>query len=52
METRKIKILGTPVARVTYESAFDVVQDLARESRPTMIQISNAELEKKFGRKV
>jgi N-acetylglucosaminyldiphosphoundecaprenol N-acetyl-beta-D-mannosaminyltransferase len=44
MEIEKIKILGTPVARVTYESAFEIVQDLARESRPTAVCPSNTHI--------
>ena len=44
MEQRNINILGTPVARVDYESAFEIVQDLARESRPTAVCPANTHI--------
>lgn len=39
-----IDILGTPVARVTYKSAFEVVQEFARESRPTAVCPANTHI--------
>ncbi|HEX4639157.1 MAG TPA: WecB/TagA/CpsF family glycosyltransferase [Chthoniobacterales bacterium] len=39
-----VNVLGTPVARVTYQSAFEVVQDFARESRPTAVCPSNTHI--------
>ena len=44
MEFQKIDILGTLVARVTYESAFEIVQELAGESRPTAVCPSNTHI--------
>ena len=44
MEDRTIMILGTPVARVTYQSAFEIVQRLARESRPTAVCPANTHI--------
>jgi len=44
MEFRTVNVLGTPVARVTYQSAFEIVQDLARESRPTAVCPSNTHI--------
>ena len=41
---RTISILGTPVARVNYASAFEIVQDLARESRPTAVCPANTHI--------
>jgi N-acetylglucosaminyldiphosphoundecaprenol N-acetyl-beta-D-mannosaminyltransferase len=41
---RTINILGTSVARVTYQSAFEIVQDLAREARPTAVCPSNTHI--------
>ena len=37
MEIEKVNVLGIPVARVTYESAFEIVQQLAREERPCAV---------------
>jgi N-acetylglucosaminyldiphosphoundecaprenol N-acetyl-beta-D-mannosaminyltransferase len=39
-----INILGTPVACVTYDSALEIVQDLARESRPTAVCPANTHI--------
>jgi len=36
MRNRTIKILGTLVACVTYDSAMEIVQRLAREPRPVI----------------
>ena len=44
MEFGTVNILGTPVARVTYESALEIVQALARESRPTAVCPSNTHI--------
>ena len=44
MQKQTINILGTPVARVTYASAFEIAQDLARESRPTAICPANTHI--------
>src|SRR5260370_1762546 len=44
MDFQKIDILGTPVARVTYQSAFEIIQQLARESRPTAVCPSNTHI--------
>ena len=41
---RTIEILGTPVACVTYQSAFEIVQSLARESRPTAVCPANTHI--------
>jgi N-acetylglucosaminyldiphosphoundecaprenol N-acetyl-beta-D-mannosaminyltransferase len=65
MPNRAIKILGTPVACVTYQSVLEIVQKLAREPRPTAVCPANthilaearqepdfARVMEKFGRKV
>jgi len=39
-----IDVLGTNVARVTYQSAFEIVQELAREPRPTAVCPSNTHI--------
>ena len=44
MPNRTIKILGTPVACVTYQSALEIVQNLARESRPTAVCPANTHI--------
>jgi N-acetylglucosaminyldiphosphoundecaprenol N-acetyl-beta-D-mannosaminyltransferase len=44
MKIETINILGTPIARVNYELAFEIVQDLARESRPTAVCPSNTHI--------
>ena len=44
MPHRSIKILGTPVACVTYQSAFEIVRSLARESRPTAVCPANTHI--------
>lgn len=44
MDTRKIAILGVPVACVTYDSALDVVQQLAREPRPSAVCPANTHI--------
>src|SRR5258707_8324713 len=44
MDFQKIDILGTPIARVTYQSAFEIIQQLARESRPTAVCPSNTHI--------
>ena len=44
MAHRSIRILGTPVACVTYESAREIIQDLARESRPTAVCPANTHI--------
>jgi len=41
---KAIKILGTPVACVTYQSAFELVQGLAREPRPTGVCPANTHI--------
>src|SRR5207237_4340673 len=41
---RTISILGTPVARVNYAAAFEIVQYLARESRPTAVCPANTHI--------
>jgi N-acetylglucosaminyldiphosphoundecaprenol N-acetyl-beta-D-mannosaminyltransferase len=41
---RTITVLGTPVARVTYQSAFEIIQALAREPRPTAVCPSNTHI--------
>jgi|GEM_PF-3269299 hypothetical protein len=40
MQNRTIKILGTPVACVTYDSALEIVQRLAREPWPVILEPS------------
>ena len=44
MEIEGVNVLGTPVARVTYESAFELVQQLARQSRPTAVCPANTHI--------
>jgi N-acetylglucosaminyldiphosphoundecaprenol N-acetyl-beta-D-mannosaminyltransferase len=44
MLNRTIKILGTPVACVTYDSALDIVQELARGPRPTAVCPANTHI--------
>jgi N-acetylglucosaminyldiphosphoundecaprenol N-acetyl-beta-D-mannosaminyltransferase len=44
MRDRSIEILGTPVACVTYQSAFEVVRELAREPRPTAVCPANTHI--------
>lgn len=44
MEFQTVNILGTPVARVTYQSAFEIVQQLARKPRPTAVCPSNTHI--------
>jgi N-acetylglucosaminyldiphosphoundecaprenol N-acetyl-beta-D-mannosaminyltransferase len=44
MEFETVNILGMPVARVNYESAFEIVQDLARQSRPTAVCPANTHI--------
>jgi N-acetylglucosaminyldiphosphoundecaprenol N-acetyl-beta-D-mannosaminyltransferase len=44
MTFRSIKILGTPVACVTYQSAFEVIKTLAREPRPTAVCPANTHI--------
>ena len=39
-----MNVLGVRVARVTYQSAFETVQKLARESRPTAVCPSNTHI--------
>lgn len=43
-ELKSIKILGTPVACVTYRSAFEVIKSLARESRATAVCPANTHI--------
>ena len=44
VEIKQIKILGTPVACVTYQSAFEIIQTLAREPRPTAVCPANTHI--------
>ena len=44
MEFGTVNVLGTPVARVTYESALNIVQALARERRPTAVCPANTHI--------
>ena len=44
MTHRTIKILGTPVACVTYQSALEVIQKLACESRPSAVCPANTHI--------
>ena len=44
MQVETVNVLGTPVARVTYQSAFEIVQNLAREPRPTAVCPSNTHI--------
>jgi len=41
---RSIEVLGTPVACVTYESALEVVKQLAKEPRPTAVCPANTHI--------
>ncbi len=41
MEIRKIKVLGTPVACVTYDSALQIVGQLAGEPRARAVCPAN-----------
>ena len=43
-KVERIEILGTPVVRVTYRSAFEIIQDFAREARPTAVCPSNTHI--------
>ncbi len=44
MQIRKIKVLGTPVACVTYDSALQIVEQLAGEPRPTAVCPANTQI--------
>ena len=44
MSNRSIKILGTPVACVTYDSALEIIKTLARERRPTAVCPANTHI--------
>jgi N-acetylglucosaminyldiphosphoundecaprenol N-acetyl-beta-D-mannosaminyltransferase len=44
MQHRSIKILGTPVACVTYDSALEIVKTLTRQSRPTAVCPANTHI--------
>jgi N-acetylglucosaminyldiphosphoundecaprenol N-acetyl-beta-D-mannosaminyltransferase len=44
MDTKKIDVLGIPVACVTYDSALELVQQLAREPRPTAVCPANTHI--------
>jgi N-acetylglucosaminyldiphosphoundecaprenol N-acetyl-beta-D-mannosaminyltransferase len=44
MQARWIKILGTPIACVTYTLALEIVQRLARERRPTAVCPANTHI--------
>jgi N-acetylglucosaminyldiphosphoundecaprenol N-acetyl-beta-D-mannosaminyltransferase len=44
MQNRTIKILGTPVACVTYDSPLEIVERLAREPRPTAVCPANTHI--------
>jgi len=44
MENRKIRILGVPVACVTYDSALEIVSQLAREPRPAAVCPANTHI--------
>jgi len=41
---RSIRILGTPIACATYDSALDRIQALAREPRPSAVCPSNTHI--------
>src|ERR1700736_3268567 len=41
---RTITVLGTPVACVTYQSAFDVIKSFAREPRATAVCPANTHI--------
>jgi N-acetylglucosaminyldiphosphoundecaprenol N-acetyl-beta-D-mannosaminyltransferase len=44
MEIQKVAVLGTPVARVTYQSAFEIVQQLACDARPSAVCPANTHI--------
>ena len=44
MEIRKINVLGVSVGCVTYDSALEIVQKLAREPRPTAVCPANTHI--------
>jgi N-acetylglucosaminyldiphosphoundecaprenol N-acetyl-beta-D-mannosaminyltransferase len=44
MQLRSIKVLGVPVACVTYESAFEEVKKLAQQPRPTAVCPANTHI--------
>ncbi len=44
MEIRKIKVLGTPVACVTYDSGLQIVEQLAGEQRPSAVCPANTHI--------
>ena len=44
MEIEKIKVLGVPVACVSYDSALEIVKELAWESRPTTVCPANTHI--------
>jgi N-acetylglucosaminyldiphosphoundecaprenol N-acetyl-beta-D-mannosaminyltransferase len=44
VEISQVKILETPVACVTYQSAFEIIQTLAREPRPTAVCPANTHI--------
>jgi N-acetylglucosaminyldiphosphoundecaprenol N-acetyl-beta-D-mannosaminyltransferase len=44
MPNRSIKILGTPVACVTYDSALEIIKTLARQARPTAVCPANTHI--------
>jgi len=44
MEIRTINVLGVSIARVTYDSAMKIVEQLAREPRPTAVCPANTHI--------
>jgi N-acetylglucosaminyldiphosphoundecaprenol N-acetyl-beta-D-mannosaminyltransferase len=44
MQNHAIDILGTPVACVTYDSALDVITNLARQARPSAVCPANTHI--------
>ena len=44
MEKQTVNVLGTPVGCVTYRSAFEIVQNLAGESRPSAVCPANTHI--------
>jgi hypothetical protein len=44
MPNRSIRILGTPVACVTYDSALKIIKTLARQARPTAVCPANTHI--------
>jgi N-acetylglucosaminyldiphosphoundecaprenol N-acetyl-beta-D-mannosaminyltransferase len=44
VDKESIRVLGTPVACVTYQSAFEIIQTLAREPRPTAVCPANTHI--------